>query len=365
MSIIKKDKSKRIAVVLGCNIHWAPYYYKYEQILNENNCEFDVILWNRENINENIKENLIQFNMADISNNHNPRKVFKFFAFAKFVKKVIKNGDYEKIIFLGLQGCSLPLNASFFSKHFKDKYWLDIRDYHYEWFKPYYLLEKRVINDSYYTVISSKGFERFLPAHEYGHIHNIDPMMKSILANYNHVNSDVIRISFVGNVRYFDENVAILKHLGNDGRFCLQYFGPGIEKIKTYCNENNIKNVKFEGAFPRERTQHLYEITDIINNVYGNYLTETQTALSNKLYYAIYLKMPILVSSNTYMEEVSRQYGFSYSFTDNENFADGLYNWYMKIKMKEAIPDFKGIRDLVESEESMTKDRLEKFINEI
>ena len=29
------DKEKKIAVVLGCNIHWAPYYYRYETLLQK------------------------------------------------------------------------------------------------------------------------------------------------------------------------------------------------------------------------------------------------------------------------------------------------------------------------------------------
>ena len=43
-------KKKKIAIVLGSNIHWAPYYYKYEQFLTKNGYDFDLIIWNRENI---------------------------------------------------------------------------------------------------------------------------------------------------------------------------------------------------------------------------------------------------------------------------------------------------------------------------
>ena len=63
------DKSK-IAIVVGCNIHWAPYYYRYEKFLCDERKRFDVILWNREHIKENVSGRLIEFDILDKSNDH-------------------------------------------------------------------------------------------------------------------------------------------------------------------------------------------------------------------------------------------------------------------------------------------------------
>lgn len=352
----------RIAVVLGCNIHWAPYYYRYERLLLQNKIDFDVIMWNREGKKEKIKGNMIEFDLPDTSNDHDPKKVVKFFSFANFVRKAIKKGNYSKVVFLGLQGCALTLNVGFFLHRFKQCYWVDIRDYHYEWFKPYYMLEKLAIDNSFYAVISSSGFESFLPPHEYGKIHNIDPMMKEIVSNYLPVVSKKIRISFIGNVRYYDENVRILTRLGNDDRFTLQYFGPGGEKLESYCKDHGICNVLFGGAFNQDKTRELYEQTDIINNVYGNELIETKTALSNKLYYSIYLELPILVSPNTYMQEISEDKGFSFAFRDDKNFANDLYYWYEHFQQNKPVSEFAGLRKTIENDEINWKKRFRDFV---
>ena len=246
--------SNKIAVVLGSNIHWAPYFYKYESIFSKKNINFDLILWNREGLNENTIGNIISYNKKDKSCDHNFFKVFKFFAFARFTKKVIKNNKYEKIVFLGLHGCAPVLNVRYFSNNYKQKFWLDIRDYHYEWFKPYYNLEKKLINNSYKTVISSTGFKKFLPSFNYGVVHNIDSNIETIFKNFKKIPSEKIRISFIGNVRYYEENVKLLNLLKNDDRFVLQYFGANSNHLMDYCTKNNILNVEFYGRFPYEKT---------------------------------------------------------------------------------------------------------------
>lgn len=352
----------KVAVILGDNIHRAPYYYRYEKWLCDNHIDFDVIMWNREKVKENCKGNLIEFIMADEGNNKNPLKVFKFFAFSHFVKKTVKKNIYDKVIFLGLTGCAVTLEIAFFKKYYNRKYWLDIRDYHYEWFKPYYWLEKQAIDNAYFVALSSKGFERFLPKHAYGYIHNIDPNMKDICAKFAKTSSDRIRISFIGNVRYYNENVALINSLKNDDRFLLQYFGPGSKKIAEYCKDNNIENVHFEGPFKAEQTRGFYEKTDIINNVYGNTTLETLTALSNKLYYSIYLRLPIMVSPGTFMETVCKPYNIAVSYINCEDFADRLFEWYCFRIKSGADLDYQNLQREVEQEDIAVQERFVEFI---
>lgn len=353
---------RKYAIILGCNLHWAPYYYRYEQILIKNKIPFDVIMWNREGIKEAMAGDLIEFNLPDVSCNNNPTKVVKFFKFANFVKKTVKKNQYSKLIFLGFQGCALTLNASFFSKKYKNQYWIDIRDYHYEWLHPYYKLEEKVINAAFDVAISSEGFKDFLPPYDYLHIHNVDPHMAELMGQYKHVkDDDHIRISFIGNVRYFNENCALLQALGNDERFRIQFYGTGTEQLEEYCKENSISNVEFHGRFAQQETVLFYNRTDIINNIYGNQTKEVTTALSNKLYYAIYLHMPILVSSGTYMEQFCEPYGFSFSFKEGKSFADDLYVWYHKA-LKRDDAAYVAAQHRVEEDEEKTFRRLTEFI---
>ena len=352
----------RFAIVLGCNLHWAPYYYRYEKILNDYKIPFDVILWNREGIKETISAPCIEYKLSDVSCNNNPSKVFKFFRFASFVKRIVKRNKYSKIIFLGFQGCALTLNAQYFSTHYKNRYWIDIRDYHYEWFRPYYMLEQKVIDSAFDVAISSEGFTEFLPHYDYLHIHNVDPNMDTLVRDFAHVkDAEHIRISFIGNVRYFNENCALLRTLGNDDRFQIQYYGTGTDQLKDYCEKNQIRNVEFHGRFAQSETINFYNKTDIINNIYGNGSKEVTTALSNKLYYAIYLHIPILVSPGTFMERFCKIYGFSFSFEESAGFADALYDWY-RLNAQRDDKAYLDAQKKIQEEETATFKRLREFL---
>lgn len=260
------------------------------------------------------------------------------------------------------------MNAWFYTHSYKDKYYLDIRDYHYEWFYPYYVLEKSIIKNAWYTVVSSKGFKRFLPQNDYGYIHNIDPHMDEIVKVAGDIYREEapIRIGFIGNVRYYNENVKLLEILKNDERFVVEYFGAGSENIQEYCKQNDIHNVKFRGRFQQSETAQLYKEVDIINNIYGNSSMETTAALSNKLYYALCLHKPIIVSDNTYMEKLCDQYRISITFKDDESFADYIYKWYCEFRtnLQDRKDKFDELWTMVLKEDKEAMQRFEDFIAE-
>ena len=352
----------KVALVLGCNIHWTPYYYLYERMLASKSIPFDLIIWNRELLKEESLGNVIPFNLPDVSSSKDPKKFYKFLLFARFVKETVKKNKYDKIVFLGLQGCALPLRALFYVTKYKYKYWIDIRDYHYEWFKPYYLLEKVAIHYAKEAAISSEGFKTFLPKERYIHVHNVDPDIVELRRKYKKNKSERIRICFIGNVRYLEENKKLLEIFKNDDRFELQYNGNGSEVIREYCSKNNIYNVAFSPSFPREETIKYYNNTDIINNIYGNTSLETTTALSNKLYYSIYLGIPIIVSSGTYMEQFCKKYGFGIAFKEDPSFKEELYEWYKSICLNTSVYD--PARELITSENSEFSKRFLAFLGE-
>lgn len=352
----------KVALVLGCNTHWTPYYYLYERMLTSRSVDFDLIIWNRELLDEKSKGTVIPFNLPDISSSKDPKKFYKFFLFANFVKKTIKRNKYDRVVFLGLQGCALPLEVFYYAREYRNKYWLDIRDYHYEWFKPYYFLEKIAIHNAREVAISSEGFKAFLPKERYIHVHNVDPDIDELVRKHLRSHSEKIRICFIGNVRYLEENKKLLDVFKNDERFEIQYIGNGSEIVEQYCDDNDINNAIFAPSFPRERTIDFYNNADIINNIYGNDSLETTTALSNKLYYSIYLGVPIIVSPDTYMEKFCNEYGFGIAFRYSMDFKEELYNWYLNVDKKETI--YSRAKELVTSENKEFEERFIEFIGD-
>lgn len=331
-------KNNKICLILPCNLYVIPYFNVYEDMLEKANLDYDLILWNRSLIKENCNGEIISYDKKDVANDKNPKKVFKYLGFYRFVKQTIKKNEYNKIVFLDTSACTVVLLAGFMRKKFKNRYWIDIRDYSFENIAIYKKLLKKAIDSAYCVDISSRGFLDFLPTLDNYYVtHNIDFETIKKVKKLPHVKSSEIRISFIGNVRYYELNKKLLLAFKNDPRFCVQFFGTGSEVLEEFCLENNIKNVKFKGRFPYEDTPYLYQITDIINNVYGNTTMEVTTALSNKLYYSIYLDKPILVSSNTYMSKFVTHYNLGYEIDyNNVNLADDLYDWYLSFKEKDS-----------------------------
>lgn len=320
----------KIALVLACNTHWAPYMYRYINELKESGKEFILIYWDRENLKENLSFESKVFSVPDAIGKRGLKKPLYFFRFSRFIKNELKKEKYEKVIFLGTYACVPALISNFLAKQYKGKYWIDIRDLTYEKNKIFYNLEKRAILHSFKTVVSSRGFEKFLPDYEYGHIHNIDTNIEKMAEKMHRTENDRIRISYIGNVGFYSECIKFIDVLANDSRFILGFYGAGSDELKKYCEDKNITNVAFAGRFEREKTVEFYCITDIIYNNYGNQGVNLETALSNKLYYAIRLGFPILVSQNTYMETICKEYKFGFTVQYTDDLADRLYEWYIK-----------------------------------
>ena len=345
-------------MVLASNIYAMPFFYKYQDILQKYELKADLIYWNRDGITENEPKNIhfITYNRKSTYNDGNKRKIIDFLMFARFVKRIIRKNKYDRIVFLGNYGATHILLSSFLKKNYKKNYWLDYRDYNYEGIKLYLNIETQVIRNSYATAISSEGYMEFLPSHDYILVHNLD--LKSIeeCKKIPHVYDSKIRISFVGNVRYIDENIKLLNAFKNDDRFVLQYYGNGSDKIKRYCELNDIKNVDFYGRFAHEDTPIFYSKTDIINNIYGNSGVELRTALSNKLYFSAALDMPIIVCPNTYMEKISSEYEFGFTFEDTDTkVSDRLFLFYQNFisKGKDGCKQF--IRRVLEEDHLFEK----------
>ena len=321
----------KIGLILGCNIYNVPFFRFYERFLCSKGFDFDLICWNRSLVQEDANCKIINYNIKDTITNRNPLKLLKYYGFANFVKYTIDQMRYDKLIFLGTYACTVALLCNYLKLHYSGRYWVDIRDYTFESFLPYKKALEIAMKNAFACDISSRGFLSFLPATNNVYItHNVDTSTIERYSMEPDVYSKTIRISFIGNVRYFDTNVTFLNALKNDSRFCLQYYGSGSAKIKKYCDDNGIHNVDFIGQFGSEKTACLYKKTDIINNLYANNSIGEKTALSNKLYYAVFLNKPILVLPMTYIAEIVNEYDLGYVVNlDDMHLSDRIDQWYI------------------------------------
>jgi hypothetical protein len=324
--------AKKICFVTVRNIYAISCLPRYRKLFGDTS--FDIIYWDRNDIEENCgAENHYPMKYSVTNNSSKRRKLYGYLKFIQFANKILKENNYDVLIILPTQTGILLNNI--IRKRYTGKYILDIRDFTAENNKIFYMIEKKLIKDSGLTVITSPAYKRFLPGHEYQISHNITNVPVDIIEKYRtreDSKHNKIVISCIGGIRFYEQFKRVISYFKHDNRFLLRFIGNGSEGLKEYCEQNKIDNVELIGRFTPEKTLDFYMDTDVILNLYGNNNPLLDYALSNKLYYAATLGMPILVCPDTFMEEVAVSNGFGFTFDlDDENMGEKFYRYYQSI----------------------------------
>lgn len=315
----------KIALVCFSNLSGAPYIYQYINIIKKCNCDFDIIYWNRHNIDEKIDSvNTICLDDCFLDDDSNKiKKLMKMYSYVKFVKKILSDNSYDRVVIF----TSVPavLMNNYLIKNFKNRYIFDIRDHSYEHIKPYFKIMNKVVSNSAMNVISSEDFKEFLPKSNYVVCHNADLSVKGVNERIKSDNNE-INISFIGQVRYANAYYNFLNSIKNNSRIKMNFYGFGLdtEAIQHFCKENHINNVYFYGRYKPSEKEAIIKGTDVIFNIYGTNL-HVKYAVSNKYYDSILYKKPLLVNKGTTMAKLSKGIAFEYS----ENFdVEEFLKWY-------------------------------------
>ena len=311
-------------IVCFANLRGVPYIHPYLKILEKNNIKTDIVYWNRHGLNEKIKcSNLYVYNKTQKDEENKGIKLIRMYSYTKFVKKILKKSDYNKIIVLS----SLPgvLMEPFLVRNKKNQYIFDIRDHSYEQHRLYYYRMKKLMQNSALNVISSVGFKNFLPSEETIICHNITSYKK--IENHTTKVSDKIVISFIGQIRYASKFLNFIESIKNNKRIVFRFYGFGEDEdyLKKYSLSNNINNMEFYGSYLPEEKSVIINNTDILFNVYGNDL-HVKYAISNKYYDALIYRKPLIVSKGTTMEDITK--GIAFGVDESLFNVDELLKWY-------------------------------------
>lgn len=360
---ISKDMMKRILFVSIANLYLCPYIQKYINAIGDR-AEYDIVYWDRHGVNDGDygarKTFVYNKRMSDFVSK--AQKLAGMAKYCHFAAKVIRREKYDGIIVL-------HSNAAVFlytllRRKYKGRYIYDIRDYSFEGIRLFYEIEKRLIETAAVTFISSDGFRKFLPEHEYQLVHNnvkIDPaFIREFRAS--HQGHTPLRISFIGMVRFFEQGKQMASRLGNDNRFHINYFG---KNANLMCEAvGKLDNHTYMDQFPPEMTLELYRETDMINNVYGNHDPYVDYLSSNKLYYCTLLGLPILVSPETFMAELveKHQIGFVFDHKD-PHIADKLYDYYKTLDWNVFYNNCDAFCRMVEEDDKMFDRTVQEFIS--
>lgn len=326
-----------ICIITARNIYDSPCLEKYEAIIDE---PFDIVYWDRHDIVERCTaKKIYKFVLKLNPSASTIAKLTGYYKFRKHVIKVLKSHKYKRLIVFPTHVAWLILGV--LKREYKEEYILDIRDYSGENSRFIYSLTKKAIKNAGMVSVTSKAYEVFLPkGYNYVLSHNIQEISKSLVLKYRTRvidSSFPIVMSFIGTIRFIEQQKKLILTFKNDDRFVLQFIGRGSEQLADFCETNGIQNVVLKGRFNREDLPAYYLESDLAINVYGHNDSFLDYALSNKLYSAALMGMPIICSKGTYMAQIATEYEIGFVFDeDNPNMVNELYK-YMRTLDRQVL----------------------------
>lgn len=296
----------KIGIIAFSGRNNMPYLKYYADIIKNEKVNYECVFWDRFTNGKTEKiNNEYTLHIKCLPGGNKTGKIIPMLKYKYIVEKIIKKEQYTHLIIL----TTLPgvLINKVLLNRFKNKYILDIRDYTYEKYEFYKNIVDKLVDNSFFTAISSKGFLRFLNDNEkIIPCHNISNTEEIKETCDDFRNKKQITIGFLGNIRYFEENCKLIDALANNSKYKLVYIGKANVDcdLEGYCKSKNITNVVFKGEFKNEDKPKLYKEIDLINAVYGNNSLEVTTLLPNRLYEGLLLKKPVLATVGTFLGDI-------------------------------------------------------------
>lgn len=351
----------KIAIVGFHNLHLMQFLYKYTEILDRHNVEYDVLYWERDDVQYPIKFKGRPVKYSYITSNYMPKwkKVIGYLKCRSFFVQQIKKNKYEKIILLTTQtAIALSLLAL---ARYKKRYIFDFRDLTMEKLPPYKAVEMQLIKNASFVAISSPGFIDFLSVDgEYVISHNC----KNLSVNKKDMSKDgPIRITFWGMVRQEEFQKRICDKFGNDNRFALSYHGEGCtEQLTEYCREKGYNNIRFTGRYYPEDIESFVADTDILLNLYENE-GKQEHALTVKLYDGIRYQLPMIVANDSFMQRYLKEYSFALPVALDTMKNEDIIEWYRSLEQARIQEEMDSFSKKITNDDEIFAKRVLEFAN--
>lgn len=337
-----------IGVVFIQDMRYCPYFERYAQVMAQCGQAYECIWWERwpsppaTPLPEGVLRANARHVFARSSEMARPpwRKSRDFLDFGRFARGVIAARGYDRLIVLTTLSGMLLID--WLLTRYRGRYLLDIRDESYERCAPFRLMEGALVDRSFFTCISSRGFLQCLPSgKEYLLVDNIAPdelRQPSGARFVKKPRGEVLTVSFIGFIRYLERNLEIIDRLTRDERFRVEYHGAGADYQRLCDYQAALPAAQRDrliigGYYDQQRDRpQLYRRADIINNYYPPAVRVQRLATSNKVYDALYFRRPQLVARGTYLEDLIAGWGVGAALdAASIDFADQLYEAYHAI----------------------------------
>ena len=261
----------KIALIGFTKMAYMPYMHFYLNQIDMVKNDVHLIYWDRDDKKDaDAPDGLTVHSFKKPMSDAIPlrKKAGKILAYGAFIKKELKRIKPDFLIVMhSTTGISIYPTLV---KKFKGKYIFDFRDLTYESIFWYKKMVAEIVKKSAVSFISSDGFRPFLP--------QSDKLLTSHNVNFNSDCSGAVRktekkspinICFWGLIRHGAINREIIKKLGNDERFELNYYGRAQGEMLKLMEEaqKEYKNVKFHGEYLPGDQLSFSKNADIIHNI--------------------------------------------------------------------------------------------------
>ncbi len=331
----------KVLLVGFTKIAYMPYMHFYLDQLRSTGHQVSLVYWDRDGMPDaNVPEGVEAFRFAFTVMDSAPiiRKIVPFLKYQAFVKRLLKNKSFERVVILS----TLPgiLLSRFLTRQFDAKYIFDYRDVTYERFRIFKLKVHQLVDHSIFTFVSSDAFRALLPDRKnILTTHNISP---DFYKKKNELDSCrrfeiPLRIRFWGFIRHEKINRIIIDAISRDDRFELHYHGREQDEannLKNYCQSIGAQNIYFHGEYKPEDRHGFAMETDLLHNIYAN--DTTRYALGNKYYDGLIHKIPQICNEGSYMGERVEMDGVGCAIDPgNCGFCDQIFNFYKALQWTE------------------------------
>jgi hypothetical protein len=314
----------KVALILASNTRYAPHMYHYVRILKEKNVDFDIIIWNKDNLAE---ENCISYDEFSDLRKSRLFRIRSYYKYSKFVQDIVNKNGYNRVvvftIFLGM------LLYPYLRNSFKRNYFFDIRDYS-PILKLIPWLIKPLVENSFKTAISSPGFLEWLPksndyvlSHNYRFEEDFNSSSCHSVYKFNYL------ILTIGFLRDFEVNKMLIDSCKNSTNFTFKFVGSGLayEPLVNFVTTNGIKNVVFTGVYDKENELEYLQNASIMNILLGDDVN-SKTLMTNRFYLAISNGIPVIVNENSIQGDYVEKYNLGIVLKDNNALSETITNYF-------------------------------------